>query len=332
MGRDYKKEYQEYHSKPEQKKNRAKRNKANRNSNCGPGQEVDHKVPLIRGGSNSPSNWRVVSEETNRKKGSKKMSNIQKLGLAVINNNQVTKLSASSKKTAASVKKSWWWSEDAPKAEAVEAEAVEAAAEDAAVKEQLRVAILSGSTGENSKSRALAEAYRKSLEARGAAVDWLDMREMGDLPDVITGDHDKINPYLDRFAGADAYVVASPIYNWGPSGKVKQFMDLAMDSDTMTGKPYSLLSGAGSPRSALAMGGLANQLDMELKGIGIGAGVQVAGKEYNKLTGNVNSAVTARAKANADTLYDVASSLRKTADYPFDTSQLEAFIANTKRD
>ena len=79
MSRDYKKEYAEYHSKPEQKKNRAKRNKANRNSNCGPGQEVDHKVPLKSGGSNSPSNWRVVSRKTNRKKGAKKMSSFHKL-------------------------------------------------------------------------------------------------------------------------------------------------------------------------------------------------------------------------------------------------------------
>lgn len=83
MSRDYKKEYAEYHSKPEQKKNRAKRNKANRNSNCGPGQEVDHKVPLSAGGSNSPSNWRVVSKETNRKKGTKKMSSFDKLRLAI---------------------------------------------------------------------------------------------------------------------------------------------------------------------------------------------------------------------------------------------------------
>jgi len=83
MARDYKKEYAEYHSKPEQKKNRAKRNKAHRNSNCGPGQEVDHKVPLSTGGSNSPSNWRVVSKETNRKKGAKKMSSFDRLRLAV---------------------------------------------------------------------------------------------------------------------------------------------------------------------------------------------------------------------------------------------------------
>ena len=68
MARDYKKEYKEYHSKPEQKKRRAMRNKANRNSDTKPGQEVDHKVPLSRGGSNDPSNWRVVSRDTNRSK------------------------------------------------------------------------------------------------------------------------------------------------------------------------------------------------------------------------------------------------------------------------
>ena len=84
MSRDYKKEYAEYHSRPEQKKNRAKRNKAHRNSNCGPGQEVDHKVPLSKGGSNSPSNWRVVSKETNRKKGTKKMSSFDRLRLAIV--------------------------------------------------------------------------------------------------------------------------------------------------------------------------------------------------------------------------------------------------------
>ena len=83
MSRDYKKEYADYHSKPEQKKNRAKRNKAHRNSNCGPGQEVDHKVPLSAGGSNSPSNWRVVSKETNRKKGTKKMSSLDRLAQAI---------------------------------------------------------------------------------------------------------------------------------------------------------------------------------------------------------------------------------------------------------
>jgi hypothetical protein len=68
--RDYKKEYDNYHSKPEQKKNRAKRNKARRDCKCekGDGMEVDHIVPLSKGGSNEKSNVRVVTQKTNRKK------------------------------------------------------------------------------------------------------------------------------------------------------------------------------------------------------------------------------------------------------------------------
>lgn len=71
--RDYKKEYRDYHSKPEQKKNRAARNKARKIMGLKKGdpREVDHKKPLSKGGSNSKRNLRVVSRKTNRKKGNK---------------------------------------------------------------------------------------------------------------------------------------------------------------------------------------------------------------------------------------------------------------------
>lgn len=71
--RDYKKEYREYHSKPEQKKNRAKRNAARREMGLKKGdpREVDHIKPLSKGGSNKRSNLRAVSRKTNRKKGAK---------------------------------------------------------------------------------------------------------------------------------------------------------------------------------------------------------------------------------------------------------------------
>lgn len=71
--RDYKKEYQDFHSKPEQIKNRAARNKARKEMGLkvGDPREVDHKKPLSKGGSNNKSNLRVVSRSTNRKKGSK---------------------------------------------------------------------------------------------------------------------------------------------------------------------------------------------------------------------------------------------------------------------
>lgn len=69
--RNYRKEYDTYHAKPEQKKNRAARNKARRDMGLDKGdpREVDHKKPLSKGGSNSKSNLRVTSRTANRKKG-----------------------------------------------------------------------------------------------------------------------------------------------------------------------------------------------------------------------------------------------------------------------
>lgn len=70
--RDYKKEYAQYHSKPEQKHNRALRNAARREMEDrglvrkGDGKDVDHKKPLDSGGSNSISNLRVLSKAKNR--------------------------------------------------------------------------------------------------------------------------------------------------------------------------------------------------------------------------------------------------------------------------
>lgn len=75
--RDYKKEYKEFHGKPEQIKNRAKRTMARKQLmkegrvRKGDGKEVDHIKPLSKGGSNHKSNLRVVSRSTNRKKGAK---------------------------------------------------------------------------------------------------------------------------------------------------------------------------------------------------------------------------------------------------------------------
>lgn len=69
--RDYKKEYAAYHGKPEQIKNRSKRNSARRimKVKVGDPREVDHKKPLSKGGTNAKSNLRVVTRKTNRRKG-----------------------------------------------------------------------------------------------------------------------------------------------------------------------------------------------------------------------------------------------------------------------
>ena len=70
--RDYRKEYDNYHGKPQQIKNRAQRNAARSKAGLSVGdkREVDHKNPISNGGSNQKRNLHVVSRETNRRKGS----------------------------------------------------------------------------------------------------------------------------------------------------------------------------------------------------------------------------------------------------------------------
>lgn len=71
--RDYKKEYREYHAKPEQKKRRADRNKARADAakkglvRKGDGKEVDH-VGFHRKGRLKNVRTRVVSRRANRKR------------------------------------------------------------------------------------------------------------------------------------------------------------------------------------------------------------------------------------------------------------------------
>lgn len=75
--RNYRREYDKFHSSPKAKKDRAARNRARARAEKagkvrkGDGKEVDHKRPLSRGGSNGRSNTRVVSRRVNRRKGNR---------------------------------------------------------------------------------------------------------------------------------------------------------------------------------------------------------------------------------------------------------------------
>jgi hypothetical protein len=70
--RDYKREVKLYTSKPEVVKKRVQQNAARQamikagKAKVGDGKDVDHKTPISRGGTNSPSNLRVVNKTNNR--------------------------------------------------------------------------------------------------------------------------------------------------------------------------------------------------------------------------------------------------------------------------
>ncbi len=70
--RDYKREYDKYHGTAEQRANRSERTVARNQSNAdgrtskGDGTNLDHRVPLSKGGTSAKSNLRVVSESSNK--------------------------------------------------------------------------------------------------------------------------------------------------------------------------------------------------------------------------------------------------------------------------
>tara|TARA_R110002126_G_scaffold289935_1_gene445921 strand:- start:540 stop:824 length:285 start_codon:yes stop_codon:yes gene_type:complete len=71
---DYKKLYKKYHSSRKAKTERNMRNQARRRAKRkglvtkGDGMEIDHIVPISKGGSNKPKNLRIVKRKTNRSK------------------------------------------------------------------------------------------------------------------------------------------------------------------------------------------------------------------------------------------------------------------------
>lgn len=84
MSRDYKKEYAQYHGKPEQIKQRAERVKAQRlvdktgkdangngKADKREGKDIDHKKPLRNGGKTTKSNLRIRSIKANRSENGK---------------------------------------------------------------------------------------------------------------------------------------------------------------------------------------------------------------------------------------------------------------------
>jgi hypothetical protein len=72
MPRNYRAEYDKYQGKPEQIKNRTKRNAARGEMESkglvtkGDGKDVDHKTPIAKGGGNGKGNLRVVPKGQNR--------------------------------------------------------------------------------------------------------------------------------------------------------------------------------------------------------------------------------------------------------------------------
>ncbi|MEV7401209.1 NADPH-dependent FMN reductase [Streptomyces sp. NPDC091267] len=112
---------------------------------------------------------------------------------------------------------------------------------------------VSGSPSPVSSTHHVLTLAAERLAARGHRVDTLAVRSLPPAP-LLAADtaHPEIAAALDRFAEADAVVVATPVYKAGCSGLLKSFLDV-LPQFALEGKVVLPLATGGSLAHVLAL-------------------------------------------------------------------------------
>jgi len=125
--------------------------------------------------------------------------------------------------------------------------------------------VVSASLNPESNSRLLAREAESVLRADGAAVAFLDLRELP-LP-FCDGDQAYSQPNVIRadqlIAGADGIIVATPIYNYDANAVAKNLVELT--GDAWENKVVAFLCSAGGQGSYMSIMALASSLMLDFR-------------------------------------------------------------------
>jgi FMN reductase len=168
--------------------------------------------------------------------------------------------------------------------------------------EPASLVVVSAGVSDPSSTRLLAERItRKSRELLQEAGTPATARfvELGPLAvDVaratVSGfPSEQLRAEIERLAGADALIVATPVYKAGISGLFKSFVDL-LDDDLVVAKPVLLAATAGSSRHALVIDAQMRPLFAYLRALTLPTSVFAAPEDWATaaLGGRIERAAT----------------------------------------
>ncbi len=172
----------------------------------------------------------------------------------------------------------------------------------------MNVVVLTTSYEEVSRSSVAAGVAIAHLEREtGVEVTRLDLATLG--VSAYPGDED--DPARDAavaaFQAADAYVIATPVHNWGAAAATTAFLSHALDpDDARRFRPVLVLGGAGTPRSHLALDGLVRTLQSELDAVVIGKPLLACGEDVDRKAGTVRPDLAERIVQATTVLVQVA--------------------------
>jgi len=125
----------------------------------------------------------------------------------------------------------------------------------------VRLVVINAGVSDPSSTRMLAERIaQRSVERLGdfgktATISMIDLAPLAtDIAQAMVAgfSNDVVNKALQKVAGADALIAATPVYKAGLSGLFKSFVDL-MDNDLLIARPMVLAATAGSARHAMVL-------------------------------------------------------------------------------
>jgi NAD(P)H-dependent FMN reductase len=131
-----------------------------------------------------------------------------------------------------------------------------------------RVLVLATSLSDSSRSRVLARFAQDVLRERGITAEWIDLRDLGDLPQAGSAAAREGTAALvslrDAIQDATHMLFAVPVYNFAPSAAAKNVVEL-MGEKELAGKTVGFLCAAGGARSYMSILPLANSLMLDFR-------------------------------------------------------------------
>lgn len=181
----------------------------------------------------------------------------------------------------------------------------------------MRISVVSSSLDAGSRSRVLAAMCRTALKELGHSVDFIDLR----LLNPPNFDDDEIyasEVYLSChriIAGADALILASPVYNWACCAEIKKFVEYIGSTPpdgSLRGaffdKVVMFVNSGGIPHSYMAYTSLATSLMLDFKCIVSPYNVYAHDGNWGD-GGELDDATTARLNKSLSVLIELAERL-----------------------
>ena len=168
----------------------------------------------------------------------------------------------------------------------------------------LRIVAVNAGLSEPSSTRLLVDrmvaAVTEGLGAGRADVEIVDLRDLAaDLGQAMTVGFasGRARAALDAVEGADALIVATPVFNASYSGLFKMFVD-SLDTDALTGTPVLIAATAGTARHALVLDHAMRPLFSYLRAVVVPTAVFAATSDF----GSAEEGLSERIHRAADQL------------------------------